>query len=606
VSLRIRLLGVPELERDGAPARPPRGAKSWALLAYLALSRRPPARRELAELLFGEAEDPLGALRWSLSELRRALEPEGRVGGDPVTLELSDAWLDVSSVMRGTPVEPADADASGRELLEGIAVGSAPGFDAWLTVERRRLIGSAEGALHESALARLAAEDHGGATTLAQRAVALNPLDEDHQELLVRCLAVGGNVDAAHAQVEAATDLFLRELGYKPSPAVQRAADRPHPFRPAGAGDPAAARSLLEAGQAAIAAGATEAGITSLREACTEAARCRDDALRAETLCALGVALVHVVRGWDGEGAASFHQALLLAERAGARHAATTAHRELGWIGVVAGRREQAMRHLALAEDLAEGDDEIAAVLGVRGINHSDTAAYPEAVATLTESLERARRAEDLRQTAYSAGMLARVHMLRGELADASELADQSIAAAEQEHWLAFQPFPETTRAEVDRMRGAGAEAERRFEHAFALGCRLGDPCWESFAARGLGMVAAERDDVAGARRWLEEGLTRCTRWPDIYQWAHAYVLEALVRLTADDDPEGALDLATTLEEVSSRAELRELTARALLHRARLGQVEAADGARLVARDIDNPVLAEDVDGVADAVASRA
>src|SRR5512133_2725545 len=45
VTLTIRLLGPPSIERDGRPAPPPRGRKAWALLAYLLLADRPPGRR---------------------------------------------------------------------------------------------------------------------------------------------------------------------------------------------------------------------------------------------------------------------------------------------------------------------------------------------------------------------------------------------------------------------------------------------------------------------------------------------------------------------------------------------------------------------------------
>jgi hypothetical protein len=40
-----------------------RGRKAWALLTYVLLAGRQPSRRQLAELLFDEAEDPLGAVR---------------------------------------------------------------------------------------------------------------------------------------------------------------------------------------------------------------------------------------------------------------------------------------------------------------------------------------------------------------------------------------------------------------------------------------------------------------------------------------------------------------------------------------------------------------
>ena len=79
----VRLLGAPSVETDGAPTAPPRGRKSWALLAYLVLSERPPTRQHLAALLFPEADDPLGALRWSLADLRRSSGPVRRGGRGP-------------------------------------------------------------------------------------------------------------------------------------------------------------------------------------------------------------------------------------------------------------------------------------------------------------------------------------------------------------------------------------------------------------------------------------------------------------------------------------------------------------------------------------------
>src|SRR3712207_1381373 len=90
MATRIRLLGPPGIEVDGEPVPPPRGTKSWALLAYLLLSGDTAPRSRLAELLFDEADDPVGALRWSLSQLRRALGPGARLDGDPVCLVLED------------------------------------------------------------------------------------------------------------------------------------------------------------------------------------------------------------------------------------------------------------------------------------------------------------------------------------------------------------------------------------------------------------------------------------------------------------------------------------------------------------------------------------
>lgn len=61
----------------------------------------------------------------------------------------------------------------------------------------------------------------------------------------------------------------------------------------------------------------------------------------------------------------------------------------------------------------------------------------------------------------------------------------------------------------------ASALAAERYDYAFALGCQLGDPCWEGAAARGLGLAAAAGGDVPRAVEWLAEAYRRCTRLPD-------------------------------------------------------------------------------------------
>lgn len=74
MSLSIRLLGRPTIAEATEHGERPRvlaGQKPWALLAYLLLSAKGATRRELAETLWPEAEDPLAAARWSILQVRR-------------------------------------------------------------------------------------------------------------------------------------------------------------------------------------------------------------------------------------------------------------------------------------------------------------------------------------------------------------------------------------------------------------------------------------------------------------------------------------------------------------------------------------------------------
>ena len=70
----------PGVVRQGAVQPAPRGNKVWGLLAYLLLRDAPPTRAHLAGLLFPAADDPLAALRWTLSMLRRMLGGGATVG----------------------------------------------------------------------------------------------------------------------------------------------------------------------------------------------------------------------------------------------------------------------------------------------------------------------------------------------------------------------------------------------------------------------------------------------------------------------------------------------------------------------------------------------
>jgi DNA-binding SARP family transcriptional activator len=142
MTLAIHLLGRPHADRAGGQAYTFRSQKSWAILAYLILSERRPTQSQLASLLFTEAGDPLRALRWNLSEIRRCLGGDGSLDGDPVVLQLAgDAVVDVQVVTRGSWTDAVGLPGLGADLLEGITIKGAAAFESWLLSERRHLRG---------------------------------------------------------------------------------------------------------------------------------------------------------------------------------------------------------------------------------------------------------------------------------------------------------------------------------------------------------------------------------------------------------------------------------------------------------------------------------
>jgi DNA-binding SARP family transcriptional activator len=583
-TLAIRLLGPPEIERDGSVVAPPRGHKSWAVLAYLLLAERPVGRSQLAGLIFGDADDPKGALRWTLAQLRRALGVADALSGDPVELGLPAATeVDVRALASGDP----DPVLVRGELLEGIEPGAGPDFDAWLRVERRRFTGISEAVLRDAALTALAAGAPLDGATLASRAVALNRFDDGAHELLVRCLARAGELAAARDHADACEVLFRRELGRAPDPGVRRAAEEDR--SETGGGDRAAALGQLNAGRLAVDAGAVDAGVACLRQACAEARGVGDPALLARTLAALGGALVHSVRGGDQEGAAVLHDALALAEDD--REVSCKVCRELGYVATQAGHGVSAGRWLARAATLAQDDRERAAVLSVRGKALSDRAHYEAGIGLLGESVAAARRCGDVRQVAWSQALIGRAMLLRGDLVEAVGVLDESLALVAAEGWVAVQPFPEALRAEVALRQGDVDEATALIDHSFALGCRIGDPCWEAFAARVRGLVHEAAGERASALAWLREAATRAVRVADPYVWVHAFCLDALAAVSIADGAPDAREHVAELERLAARGDYRELVVRAALHRARLGDPGGIDAARLLGEAIDNPVL---------------
>ncbi|GAA0396235.1 hypothetical protein Acor_48970 [Acrocarpospora corrugata] len=593
--MTIQLLGPPYVERDGVAIRPPRGRKAWALLSYLLLAERPQGRRHLAELLFGDAEDPLGALRWALAELRRALDLPDVLTGDPVRLAFGDrVTVDVHQVVRDD-ADPAPLLAAGGDLLADMNLSASPAFESWLLVERHRVSARIEARCRQVAVALLAAGQAKEAVGYAARAVARNPLEEGNHELLVRSLAATGDRTAALRQIAVCEDLLRRELGLDASAALREAAavSTGNPVAPALSGR-AAGSSQLDAGRAAIVAGAVDAGLQCLRRAVAEAARCGDAGLQGRALAALGGALVHAVRGRDAEGSIALHEAITLSIRTGDRATAARAYRELGFVEVQAGRRDTAGAWLSKAQDTAETDAEFAALLGLRGMNASDHGDYPAAFGYLNDSVERAVRCEDHRQQAWSLSILARAHLLRAERDQAAAALQRSLDLILKQRWMAFLPWPQTLLAELDLIAGKLDEAGDALEHAWELACQLGDPCWEGMAARGLGLLNATRADYRTATKWQDEAGFRCVRVPDRYQWVHAYALDAAIATAVrQGDRDRAVPLLDTLAQLAAHCDMREFVVRAHLHRWRLGDGAALGSARRLGATIDNPALEE-------------
>lgn len=589
--MEIHLVGEPGVNQLGSEPYRPRSRKTWALLCYLVLSERPPSRSRLSSLLFGEADDPLRALRWGLSELRRLVGPDVQLSGDPVVVGFpADVAVDVRLITTGHWQDAVGLPGLGKELLEGFDTLGSSEFESWLLAQRRHIAASTEDVLHEATLALLGGGEYGKAVSLAVSLVGMNPYVENHQALLIRAYVMSGDVLAAERQLQACTDLYATELGVAPGPAV-RAAMFSHTDRPHRGNDVAAVHAVIEAGTAAMAAGAPEAGVMSLRSGVALADSLAGPHLRATSRLALADALVHSVRGEDQEGAMILHEAAGIALEAEDLDLEARVRVELGYIDMLGARYDRAEQWLAPTTVHTSEAGILAKAHSYLGVVHSDRAGYEQARDLLNASVEYSRAAGDRRREAYAASMLGRIDLLQGSLDTATRYLNQAIDLGQSDSWLAFLPWPQAFLGEVQLERGDHSSASRILEQAFARACQIGDPCWEGVSGRGLALVAEASGETKRAFRVLQDARRRCRRLPDSYLWAEAYILDTQCSLGLAHGHESTADWIAKLYDLVTRTGMRELQVKAMIHRTRLGTEDEQNAATNLAEDIANPQL---------------
>ncbi|OUM41285.1 BTAD domain-containing putative transcriptional regulator [Arthrobacter sedimenti] len=583
--ITVQLLGPPSIAQATEGDRQPRGRKAWGLLAYLLLQPAPTPRNQLAAMLFPDAHDPLGALRWYLADLRRVLGPEAFVGGDPLMLRLPPG----SRVDAGMGGVPRSAVPLSAELLSGLDYSDYPAFDAWLTVERHRLRHFVETLMYEGGLAALASGDTSTAIRLGTQAVELDPLNADFHALLVRALVGSGDRAGARNKAARCKAIFEEQLGEGLPAEVQQALAAPDIQAGALPATAVVVTSYLESAEACLSAGATSTALGHLRVAGGLAERTGDCTLQAQSLLALAGALIHGAGGRGTEVSNLLHRVLSLAGD-GNPAILSSAYRELGFLAVQRGFPASGRVWLAKANAAAQDlPDERARALGVAGMLATDTADYPGARAALAESVRLSVELPRPRQEAFARAMLGRVHLLTGDGDRAAVELDSSLRIIAAEHWTAFRPFVESLRSEVYLAADDAQMAEEMADHATALAESVADRCFMDAAAHAKAQVLLARGENDAARVWITRGVQ-----PDPwYRWFRGRNLDLACTAALTGDLYRARVLAAELGELSSRYGHDELTIRAYSARAVLGDEAVLSTIALLARRIDNPLLTE-------------
>jgi DNA-binding SARP family transcriptional activator len=236
MTLRLHLLGPARIESGVPPAPVELTANKGAGLAFYLAARpeQPVGRTRLIALLWQDSDEQEGrnSLSTALSRLRRSLPnvPIVPVGDsliwrpDPAEEVWSD--LDQFQLLTRQTASREQLDEAVRlwrgSFLEDFDLRDCPGWDEWLRLERTAWQQRILDTLEHTAEAHAAEEDWSGALAHAQRALAIDPLQERFHRQVMRLYERAGDRAAALAHYRAASQMLETELGVKPDPQTQR------------------------------------------------------------------------------------------------------------------------------------------------------------------------------------------------------------------------------------------------------------------------------------------------------------------------------------------------------------------------------------------------
>ncbi|MCC6195906.1 MAG: hypothetical protein IT518_15710, partial [Burkholderiales bacterium] len=238
--LVVNLLGPPRFAQDKVPVTCA-SRKALGLFVYLLLGARTHARRELAALLWGRADEEgaRASLRVALHRLPPAMARCLRVGRD--SIELADVPLvDVARFEALAKVDDLASLESATELYQGellqdFEADATPEFDDWLHAQRTRLAQVAQQAFDGTIARRadLARRDAARATVERESALAvgrrwaeLMPGAEGAHRWLMELYLDMGRRDAALAQYDLCQRFLAVTYGRTPSAQMRELYER--------------------------------------------------------------------------------------------------------------------------------------------------------------------------------------------------------------------------------------------------------------------------------------------------------------------------------------------------------------------------------------------
>ncbi len=545
----VQLLGSPTARIDDIEVAPPKGAKPWGLLAYLAASGRPHPRTELAELLFSGAVDPLGALRWNLAAMRRLLDRPDAFKGDSIRLDRSDISVDTVGQDQGD-VDSVLSGGCGQELLAGLSYPDSPVFELWLVGERQRLRRQALSLVRELSLDAFARGDHELAMRTANELVTVEPFDEGHHALLIRTLVLSGERDAAQRQFEQCAKLLRTELETEPGPAVLAAAHLVgHTANPASKLDFDEVFARMIVAWQSFLAGAIDHGLDMSRGTVAMSDVHGDVTLRITGRLFLAAMLNMAVRGWD-EAVTTTAEARHLAEQAGRNEEQAIARSILAGSELMRGDYRAALTHAEAGAAMSDAPGALALNLAFQSAVESDTGRSEGALDHAVAAASLAELSGDPVRLAYAYAYAGHADIVAGRYESARPHVQRAIDACSSV--LVLKPWPMAMLAELDLHAGYLDVSADIATEADRLAMVTGISYQRALAQRALalGEAAAGHDAAALDRLVLALGHARRTSQQGYaFHWPVAWVLESLACISARSQPREAKRWAVALKD---------------------------------------------------------
>ncbi|HEY8196079.1 MAG TPA: AAA family ATPase [Gemmatimonadales bacterium] len=230
--ISCQVLGPVGLTLDGGPAPAELlWRKHLALLVYLARSRRGRTREHLIGVLWPEKPEAAG--RHSLNEAIRVLRRH--LGDVSVDTSAGQVRFSTQAVLLDTDrfeelaaagEWAAAAGLIAGEFMEGFAIGGASAFEDWLFGERAAVRQRSMEVFIHHAEDLLKRGKAGEASSIAMRALSLDPRSESALRLTMRSLVLAGNRSGALERYDAFRTRLKEELESSLEPATEALAER--------------------------------------------------------------------------------------------------------------------------------------------------------------------------------------------------------------------------------------------------------------------------------------------------------------------------------------------------------------------------------------------